>query len=200
MKKILHIISSPRGDASNSIKLGNGIIEKIRDAYPLSTVKETNLVTNRFPHLQEEQLASFFTPPDKRTAANLSALQHSNEAIADLMEADIIVIGAPMYNFGIHSSLKAWIDHLVRSGVTFNYDENGAEGLVKGKKIYLAISSGFVYTEGPLKSMDFIEPYLRTALGFMGMTDITVVRAEGVSVPGLQETALEKAIVGFSLA
>src|ERR1700694_3507456 len=156
MKKILHIISSPRGEASFSIKLGNAIVEKIKVAYPGSTVKESNLVNKQFPHLEEAHLTSFFTPAENRTPENIAALKHSDEAIEEILEADIIVIGAPMYNFTIHSTLKAWFDHIVRAGVTFKRGQNGAEGLIKGKKVYIAETTGGVYSEGPLQDHDFI--------------------------------------------
>jgi FMN-dependent NADH-azoreductase len=194
MKKILHIISSPRGAASFSIKLGNAIIEKIKAEYPGSTVKETDLVNQHFPHLEEAHLTSFFTPAENRTPENIIAVKHSDDAIQDILDSDIIVIGAPMYNFTIHSALKAWLDHVVRAGVTFKYDENGAEGLIKGKKVYIAETSGAVYTEGPMQSFDFIAPYLKTILGHIGLTDITVFRIEGTSIPGIQDTAVEKGI------
>jgi FMN-dependent NADH-azoreductase len=119
MKKILHIISSPRGAASFSIKLGNAIVEKLKAEYPGSTVKETDLVNQHFPHLEEAHLTSFFTPAENRTPENIIAVKHSDDAIQDILDADIIVIGAPMYNFTIHSALKAWLDHVVRAGVTF---------------------------------------------------------------------------------
>lgn len=194
MKKILHIISSPRGAASFSIKLGNAIVEKIQDHYPDSTLKETNLVSKKFPHLEEAQLASFFTPAESRTPENLAAIKHSEEAIQEIMDADVIVLGAPLYNFSIHSSLKAWIDHIARAGITFKYGENGPQGLIKNKKVYLALSSGGIYSDGPMKSFDFAEPYLKSVLGFLGMTDVTSVRVEGTSIPGLQDTALQKGI------
>ena len=194
MKKILHIISSPRGAASFSIKLGNAIIEKIQAKYPGSTVQETDLVKKQFPHLEEAHLTSFFTSAEIRTSENLEAIKHSDEAIQEIMDADIIVIGAPVYNFNIHSVLKAWIDHIVRPGISFKYDENGAEGLIKGKKVYIALTSGGIYSEGPMKPFDFIEPYLKHMLGFIGMTDITMFRVEGTNIPGIQDTALEKGI------
>jgi FMN-dependent NADH-azoreductase len=194
MKKILHIISSPRGAASFSIKLGNAIIEKIQATYPGSTVKETNLVEQQFPHLEEAHLTSFFTPAESRTPELLEAVKHSETAIAEILDADIVVIGAPLYNFTIHSTLKAWIDHIVRAGITFKYDQNGPEGLIKGKKIYIALASGGVYSEGPMKAIDYIEPYLRTILGFLGMSDISVFRIEGTAVPDHQEAAVEKGI------
>src|ERR1700719_4072264 len=135
MKKILHIISSPRGEGSYSIRLGNSIIDKLKAAFPGSTVKENILVNKQYPHLEEAQISSFSTPPESRTLENQEALQHSDEAIQEIMEADILVIGAPMYNFSIPSVLKAWFDHVVRAGVTFKYDEKGPKGLVEGKKV-----------------------------------------------------------------
>jgi FMN-dependent NADH-azoreductase len=199
MKKILHVISSPRNDASFSIKLGNAIIEKIKAAHPGSTVKETNLVTTHFPHLEEAHLTSFFTPPESRTPESAAAVRHSDEAIKEIMEADILVIGAPLYNFNIHSSLKAWLDHIVRSGLTFRYDANGPEGLVKGKKAYIAMASGGIYSEGPMQSHDYVVPYLKWILGFIGITDVTVQRIEGTAIPGIQDTAVEKGLSGIVL-
>ncbi|MGF7038978.1 FMN-dependent NADH-azoreductase [Mucilaginibacter lappiensis] len=199
MKRILHIISSPRGEASLSIKLGNAIIEKIKAEYPGSTVKESNLITKQFPHLEEAHLASFFTPAESRTPANIEAVKHSDEAIQEIRDADIVVIGAPLYNFSIPSSLKAWIDHIVRAGVTFKYDGNGPEGLLKGKKVYIALASGAVYSDGPMQSFDFVEPYLKHILSFIGLTDISVFRVEGSAIPGIQDTALEKGISSIHL-
>ncbi|MCY1220302.1 FMN-dependent NADH-azoreductase [compost metagenome] len=200
MKKILHIISSPRGDASMSIKLGNAIIEKLQAAYPDSQVKEHDLLKDRFPHLDEMHIASFFTPEENRSAQNKEAIRPSDEAIQEITDADIIVIGTPLFNFGIPSSLKAWIDHIARAGVTFKYDENGPEGLVKDKKVYVAMASGGIYSDGPMASYDFAVPYLRSALGFLGMTDITVYRVEGTMIPTIQDTALEKAVDGILIS
>jgi FMN-dependent NADH-azoreductase len=139
-------------------------------------------------------LNSFFTPAEKHSPELAEAVKHSDEAIAELLDADVIVIGMPMFNFSIPSSLKAWIDHIARAGKTFRYSESGPEGLVTNKKIYLAISSGAVYSEGYMKQFDFTEPYLRSVLGFLGMTDVTAIRVEGVSIPGIKETALDKAV------
>lgn len=194
MKKILHIISSPRGAASMSIKLGNAIIEKIQAAYPDATVTESNLVKKQFPHLEESHLAAFFTPAERRSVENQEAIRHSDEAIQEIQDADIIVIGVPFYNFGIHSTLKAWIDHIARAGVTFKYGENGPEGLIKGKKVYLAIASGGIYSDGPMQGFDFAAPYLKSVLGFLGMTDVSIFRVEGASIPVVQDNALEKGI------
>jgi FMN-dependent NADH-azoreductase len=194
MKKVLHVISSPRGEASFSIKLGNAIIDKIKSANQDIEVEKFNLIENSFPHLEESHLTSFFTPAESRNEAQLVAVSHSDNAIQQILDSDILVIGAPLYNFGIHSSLKAWIDHIARAGITFSYGENGPEGLIKGKKVYIALSSGGIYSEGPAKGFDFVEPYLRSVLGFLGLTDITVFRIEGTALPGHAEIAVEKGL------
>ncbi|WP_431209241.1 FMN-dependent NADH-azoreductase [Puia sp. P3] len=126
-------------------------------------------------------------------------MRHSDEAIRDVFDSDILVIGAPMYNFSLPSALKAWIDHIVRAGKTFSYSEKGVAALVNGKKVYLVIASGGVFSEGPMKEHDFVEPYLRYILGFIGLTDITTIRVEGLAIPGLKDGALEKAIAGIHL-
>ncbi len=197
--KILHLISSPRGEASFSVKLGKAIVSELQSAHPDHTLITHDLTATPFPHLEEAHITSFFTPEEKRTPELVEAVKHSDEAIAELMNADTIVIDAPMYNFGIPSTLKTWIDHVARAGKTFKYDGKTPEGLVKNKKVYLAISSGGVYSEGFMKAYDFTESYLRAVLGFMGMTDIKAFRVEGVKVPGLQETALNKAIKAIEL-
>jgi len=200
MKKILHIISSPRAGASVSIQLGNAVVSKIQETYPGSIVKEKNLAQNLFPHLEEAHLNAFFTPAEKRSEENLLAIQHSDEAIAELQEADIIVIGVPFYNFGVPSTLKAWVDHIARAGVTFQYTEQGPQGLITGKKVYLAVASGGIYSDGPMQAYDFATPYLKGVLGFLGMNDVTVFRAEGASIPVVKDTALEKGIESILIA
>jgi len=195
--KILHIISSPRGEASFSIKLGNAIVEKLQAKYPDSTLKEHDLTSTPFPHLEEVHLNAFYTPAEAHTPELTEAIKHSDAAIAEIKDADVIVIGVPFYNFSIHSTLKAWIDHISRAGVTFAYTENGPQGLIKDKKVYLALASGGVYSEGPYAPYDFATPYLKAFLGFIGMTDLTTYRVEGISVPELKDTALEKAIASI---
>ena len=153
---ILHVISSPRGPESFSIKLGHGLVAKLQAANPGSTVQVRDLATTPFPQLEEAKLTSFFTPAEHRSPAQQEAARHSDEAIAEVMAADVIVMGAPLYNFGIPSTLKAWIDHICRAGITFRYTETGPEGLVKGKKVYVAMSSGGVYFSSTLvKAMPF---------------------------------------------
>lgn len=194
MGRILHVISSPRGSESNSIKLGSAIVDKIREQHPSASVVIKDLISHPFPHLEEAHLNAFFTPIEKHTPENSQAIKFSDQAIAELMAADFIVIDAPMYNFSISSTLKAWIDHIARAGITFKYTDHGPEGLIKGKKVYLAATSGGVYSSGPYQPYDFVIPYLKHVLGFLGLTDVTVFRAEGFSVDLLRENALEKGI------
>jgi FMN-dependent NADH-azoreductase len=195
MKNILHLKSSLQGAASYSIKLGHAIVEKIQEKYPASTLDELNVVDSAIPHLSPNTLRALFTPVEQQTEEEKKGNYLSDKLVKQLLAADIIVIGAPLINFTIHTSLKAWIDHITRPGITFGYGEDGRPiGMVTGKKVYIAMSSGGVYSEGPGKANDFVAPYLTAFLGFLGMTDSTVFRAEGLKVPGLKEFAMEKAI------
>jgi FMN-dependent NADH-azoreductase len=194
MKHLLHVMSSLQAKESYSIKLGHAILEKIQEKYPGSTLEEVNLVDIDIPHLNPDVLRTFFIPRDQLTEEEKESILFSDKVVKQLLAADIIVIGAPLYNFTIHTALKAWIDHITRAGITFGYGENGPVGKVTGKKVYVAMSSGGVYSEGPGKANDFVAPYLKSFLGFLGMTDLTVFRAEGLKVPGVKEQAMEKAI------
>jgi FMN-dependent NADH-azoreductase len=193
MKKILHIVSSINGEASFSNRLSNAIILKLKVAYPYNQVHHLNLSETPFPYLETIQYGAFFTPTEHQTADQKEAIVHSNEAIKELKDTDIIVIGVPLYNFGIPATLKAWIDQIVRVGETFTYADGTSKGLLQNKKVYLAIASGAVYSEGPYKSYDFTENYLRKILGFIGLTDITVFRVEGTRIPEIKETTLSNA-------
>ncbi|MFD2146898.1 FMN-dependent NADH-azoreductase [Mucilaginibacter antarcticus] len=199
MKNILHLKSSIQGAASYSIKLGNAIVERIQDKYPGSRVDELDLVAMDIPHLNPLVLQSFFTPADQLTGEQKEAIHLSDTLVKQLFAADVIVIGAPLINFTIHSSLKAWIDHITRAGITFGYSATGPIGLVNGKKIYIAMSSGGVYSEGPGAANDFVAPYLKAFLGILGMTDVSVFRAEGLKVPGIKEVAMERALESIEI-
>ncbi|MCW3464421.1 FMN-dependent NADH-azoreductase [Chitinophaga nivalis] len=199
MKRILHLISSIQGKESHSIQLGHAIVRKVQEKYPGSTLEEVNLIELEIPHLNPAVLRTFFIPVDQLTEEESVSIRFSDELVKQLLAADILVIGAPLYNLTIHSTLKAWIDHVTRAGITFGYSENGPVGKVTGKKVYVAMSSGGIYSEGPGQANDFVAPYLKAFLGFLGMTDLTVVRAEGLKVPGVQEQAMEKAIESITI-
>jgi FMN-dependent NADH-azoreductase len=190
MKRILHVTSSPRGEASNSNKLGNKIVEQIQSRYPGSTVTVNDVVETKYAHIESELLGAYMGTGDAAIA------RHSDAAVEQVEAADIIVISVPMYNFNMPSALKAWIDHIVRAGKTFSYATGKPEGLLKGKKVYLAIASKGLYSDGPMKSYDFAEPYLRFILGFMGLTDVTTYRIEG---DGLVENAVENGLASVEI-
>jgi FMN-dependent NADH-azoreductase len=158
------------------------------------------LAKEAFPHLDGLQIGSWFTPAENYTPEQMKAIKISDEAIAEMQEADIYVFGAPFYNFAITSTLKAYLDHIGRPGITFSYKEDGTpEGLLKNKKAYIAIASSGVYSEGVMQSFDFVSPYLKFILGFLGITDITTFRVEGQRIPGLQETALQKGLQSVAI-
>ncbi|UOR06418.1 NAD(P)H-dependent oxidoreductase [Hymenobacter aerilatus] len=192
--QILQIISSARGAESYSTQLSQGIIDKLLVAHPGSSVVIRNLAQTPFPHLEEAHLQAYFTPAESRSAEQQQAVHHSDEAIAEILAADVLVIGVPFYNFSVTSSLKSWLDHLTRAGITFRYTPTGPEGLITGKKVYLAVASGGIYSTGPMQPYDFATPYLRHMLGFLGMTDVVVARAEGLKIPEFQATALQKGL------
>ncbi|MDA6071301.1 NAD(P)H-dependent oxidoreductase [Flavobacterium sp. AC] len=193
-KKILNIVTSIKGDASFSNQLSNAVLEKLSREYPGSNVQTFDLSKTPLPYLNELQLNAFYTPEEAYTEAQVDFVKLSDEAINDLLEADIIVIGVPIYNFGIPALLKGWIDQVARPGKTFSYGESGPKGLITGKKVFLSVASGAVFSDGPYKSYDFAEPYLRVVLSFLGITDVTTFRVEGTAIPDFAESALPNAL------
>jgi len=178
--KILQIDSSPLGDASVSRQLTKATVEAWRARYPQAELVHRDLVADAPQHLDTERLAVVKFGKD----AELTPAQAEERALVDaivgeFLSADVVVIGAPMYNFTVPTQLKSWIDRLLQAGRTFRYGETGAVGLAGGRKVIVVSSRGGIYTAG-LEAMDHQEAYLRTALGFIGVTDIDFVRAEGL--------------------
>ncbi len=192
--RILRITSSPRKEYSKSIKLGAAIVEKLLAAHPGAIVKHKDLTLSPLPHLEEVHLKAFYTPVAHHLPGYEAAIRHSDEAIADIKAANVLVIEAPLYNLTIASTLKAWIDHIVRAGITFNHTPEGDVGLLTGKKVYVAVTAGSIYSDEAGKARDFVTPLLRAVLGMLGMTDVAFIMADGFNVPGVKETALQKAI------
>lgn len=168
--KLLHLDSSILGEASASRELCDAIVARLRTAHPGLEVTHRDLAASPVPHLTGASLA--------RAKADEAAL--ADALMAEFLAADVVVLGAPMYNFGIPSQLKAWIDRVAVAGKTFRYTENGPQGLATGKKVIVAGTyGGFHAADG---GSNFIEPYLRFVFGFMGVTDVEFVTAEGLSV------------------
>jgi FMN-dependent NADH-azoreductase len=182
MANVLHINSSVRQTGSLSRQLGGEFIAKWKASNPSDTIVERDLASAPVPHLTEQMLGAFFTPAEQRNAEQAQTVKISDTLVDEVIAADVIVIGAPMYNFSVTSGLKAWIDHVARAGRTFQYGANGPEGLLKGKKVYVFTASGGVYSEGPAAGYDFLATYLRAVLGFLGLSDVTFIRAEGVAM------------------
>ncbi|OJU27192.1 MAG: FMN-dependent NADH-azoreductase [Sphingobacteriales bacterium 41-5] len=199
MTKLLYIISSPRGAASFSTKLGNAIIEKLKIDQPDIVINKHNLSTNPYPHLEEPHITSFFTPKEMRSPEQHQLIQRSSDAVKDIQETDIVVIATPMHNYFVTSGLKTYFDSIVRAGLTFRQTEKGTEGLLTNKKVYVALASGGIYSSGHTQSNDFATPYIKLLFTTMGINDVTVFYVEGTEIPGVTETALEKAIEKISV-
>ena len=177
--KILQINASARSTGANSTRLANVIRDRLLNQHPGAAVEVRDLSTHPHPVLDEPSLGALFTPAEQRTPEQAARVALDDAIIAQVQSADIIVLGVPMYNFGIPVQLKTWIDALARAGVTFRYTSNGPEGLLKGKKVYVALARGGLYRDTPADSQ---VPYLRSVLGFLGMTDVEFVYAEGLAM------------------
>ena len=192
MATVLVLNSSVLGEASASKSLVGEALAHLRSEHTSLSIIERDLGVSPVPHLTEDAAAAV------RGGANANEAQRTALALADTLvaevkAADILVIGAPMYNFGIPSTLKAWFDHVLRPGIAFRYTEAGPQGLMTGKRAIVTETRGGFYSEGPTMVMDSQEPHLRTMLGLMGITDVTFVRAEKL---GYGPEAREAAILG----
>ena len=174
---ILQINSSVRGSSSTSTRIASSVVEQLKRLHPEATVTVRDL--EQHPILDSQALGALFTPAEARTPEQKDRVAQDDATIAQLQAADVVVIGVPLYNFGEPVQLKAWIDSISRAGVTFRYGPNGPEGLVKGKKVYVAFARGGKYRDTPA---DTQTPYLRNILGFLGMTDVTFLHAEGLAM------------------
>ena len=189
--KLLHIDSSILSDHSVSRELTRTVVDQWRRAYPRLEVTYRDLAVDAPGHLSAEVLGAGLVDPAERSPAQREQAALGETLLSEFLTADAIVLGAPMYNFSIPSQLKAWLDRVLVKGRTFSYTEKGPVGLVTGKQAVIVSSRGGVYSEGsPANVMDHQESYLKAALGFVGITDITVIRAEGVNMPALRDKAL----------
>ncbi len=176
---ILQVNSSARAQGSQSTEIANRIVARLKAQNPAAQLVLRDLSTQPHPVLDEAALGALFTPAAQRTAAQNARIALDDALIAEVQAADVLVLGVPMYNFGVSAQLKNWIDAIARVKVTFQYTENGPEGLLKGKKVYVAFARGGKYRGTPT---DTQLPYLKTVLGFLGMTDVQPVFAEGLAM------------------
>lgn len=193
MSQILLVTSSPRGDASHSANVARSLVATLRAAEPSATLAVRDLVREPLPHISEAFVTGLGKAPELRSEEERAAVARSDELVAELLASDVVVIAAGMINFGIPSSLKAWVDHVARAGLTFRFTSQGPEGLAKGKKVFLVTSRGGIYSEGAMRASNFVEPYLERLLAFLGMTDVRTIEIEGVA---LGEQAAARALQG----
>ncbi|HAJ13806.1 MAG: NAD(P)H-dependent oxidoreductase [Hydrogenophaga sp.] len=176
---ILQINASARREGANSTKLADQITGRLKASHPEATLTVRDLATTPVTVLDEAALGALFTPAEQRSAEQAAVVAEYDALIAEIQAHDTIVLGVPMYNFGVPVQLKAWIDAIARAGVTFRYTENGPEGLLKGKTVYVALARGGLYRG---TANDSQVPYLKTVLGFVGLTDVRFIYAEGLNM------------------
>ncbi len=180
---ILQVNSSARayanGTGSFSTRLADELVQGLQRADARATLTLRDLARTPHPALDEATLQALFTPAEARSAEQAERVALDDALIAEIQAADVVVLGVPMYNFGVSTQLKNWIDAISRARVTFRYTEQGAEGLLKGKTVYAVLTRGGVHRDQP---SDTVVPYLKTVLGFLGMSDIRFVYAEGLGM------------------
>lgn len=180
--KILHLESGLFVGQSVSRQLSQKVVDRLVAKNPEAQVITRDLVQSPIAHLDAEILMAGGTEAADRSERQTIESALTETLLEELFAADIIVIGAPMYNFSIPTQLKAWIDRVAQAGRTFEYTEQGPRGLLKGKRVFLASARGGIYSEGAAAAMEHQESFLTTVLGFLGITDVTIVRAEGVNL------------------
>ncbi len=176
---ILQINSSARSTGSESTRMADAIVARISASAANVTLTRRDLASDPHPIIDEAGLQALFTPADQRTQAQAARVAQDDALIAQLQAADVLVLGAPMYNFGMTVQLKSWFDAVARAQVTFRYTATGVEGLLKNKKVYVALARGGMHRDGVTDSQ---VPHLKTLLGFLGMTDVQFVYAEGMGM------------------
>ncbi|MEY2875093.1 MAG: hypothetical protein RLZZ373_2464 [Pseudomonadota bacterium] len=176
---ILQINASARRDGANSTRVANQVTARLQAANPGASLTLRDLAVTPHPLLDEAALGALFTPADARSPEQADRVALDDTLIAEIQAHDTIVLGVPMYNFGVPVQLKSWIDAIARAGVTFRYTASGPEGLLKGKTVYVALARGGLYRDTPNDSQ---VPYLKSVLGFLGLTDVRFIYAEGLAM------------------
>ena len=176
---ILQINASARREGANSTKVANSVVARLKAANPAATVTLRDLAVTAHPVLDEAALGALFTPAEQRSPEQAARVALDDALIAEIHAHDTVVLGVPMYNFGVPVQFKAWIDAIARAGATFRYTATGPEGLLTGKTVYVALARGGLYRDTPNDSQ---VPYLKAVLGFLGMTDVRFIYAEGLAM------------------
>lgn len=193
MTKVLVIQSSAMNETSNTRLLTAKLLARLgRDSELDITTRD--LAQNQLPHITDETLGAFFTPQDQRSAEQVQIVALSDRLVAELLNTDVVIIAAPMYNFGVPSTLKAYFDHIARAGVTFKYTETGSVGLVENKQAYIVTATGGIHAGTP---RDFVAPYVKTFLGFLGINAVETFAAEGMSMADMKETSLNEVMTAI---
>jgi FMN-dependent NADH-azoreductase len=193
MSNILFVTSSPRRPGSYSNQVASALVEKLESATPGAIVTVRDLLKEPLPHVDDEFVAAIRGPGGPQTDGQREIARRSDALVDELLAADVVVIAAPMINFTIPTTLKSWIDYVARAGRTFSYGEAGPKGLVSGKRVFLIVARGGVYSDKA--QFDFQLPYLRHVLAFLGMTDVEVIDVEGTAFgPEAAERAVAAAL------
>lgn len=192
---ILCLTSSPRRDTSYSNLVAMRVLRELRQVYPDATVTIRDLARNPLPHIDEDFVIATRSIAGARTERQRNQIERSDALVDELVEADVLVIAAPMVNFGVPSTLKAWVDHVVRPDRTFRYNGTGAQGLLRGRRAILVLSRGGIYSGGPLRAYEHDESYLRSVLDFVGINDVQTILIEGMALgPEFAERAVDAAM------
>lgn len=186
MKTLLQINSSVYSAEGQSTRLADRFVAGWRAANPDGAVITRDLALDPVPHLTAGRFGAFLAKPHERTPEQQAVVDYSDALISELKRAEVIVLGLPLYNFGVPSTLKAYIDHVARAGVTFKYTESGPVGLLKGRKVYVFAARGGLYAG---TAADTQTPYIRQILGFLGLDDIEIVYAEGLAISAASKDA-----------
>lgn len=179
MAKLLQINSSLFGDNGNSTTLANEFVQRWQAQNPTGDVVVRDFSKEEVPHLDAARLQALFSPVESRTADQQAVVDYADQIVAEIESADVIVMGVPMYNFGVPSTLKAYFDHIARAGVTFKYTETGPVGLLKDKPVYAIAARGGIYAG---QAADTQSQYLKNFLGFVGLKDVRFIYAEGLNM------------------
>lgn len=190
MNRLLVVKASPRGAHSISQQMTQRFVSGWRAAHPNGEVTVRDLAETDLPFVTAPWLRAYFTPPDQQTAEMKDALRLSDELVTELLAAEHLVIATPVYNYNVPAALKAWVDHIVRKGLTLGFD---GKGLVTGKRATLLLASGGVYGEGsPIRDRDIATHYLRLILGVIGISDVTVIAGGGAKAVDLSQVTMDE--------